>query len=504
MKERSLASPKAATLLTLKPNLCFAFLPVASSGIFPQPVTRQFFPLSGAFCRDAPRYLSIRTMSPATLQAPFRLLDLPPELIGNVCEHLADPDLKRIRGICRVLKAQSSATYGQCFFNHLIVVLHPISLMVFLEIARHPELSKYVTRVSISGERLSQHTSWPVDDWTMHTELQRSVQTSGLDVLILKEALLALENIKTIRIDTEQFFCGTEAGNHHHIGIGCGRTLMFKISSSSPLLGNHVEDNGISHVYQVVLQVLESIHLRIQVELEVVAFWAAQNDEDRLVQFFDVQSKIWKEHSSKKIRFVSFLGGINPEWISDLLESTTDVRRLEVTFPTLWDNHGENMQLCHSFSRTFRWPNLSYLHLEDVLINHAVFIEFLNAHRDTLEHIFFSSIGFPSGTWLEPIAAISKMSKLSSLFLQLLLEREPYSNSAASPVDLGIDTTSVHVQGIENVSLTLEALENNLITRPVRQYPFWGGEEEFYPHVVDLCKAAVTALYGCYSAEISE
>jgi hypothetical protein len=89
---------------------------------------------------------------------PFRILDLPPEIAGVVCEQLDNDSLISVRQVSRALEAQSKTAYGTRFFHQLIVILHPTSLAVLLEISRHKVLSKFVRRsrsVATSSARQS-------------------------------------------------------------------------------------------------------------------------------------------------------------------------------------------------------------------------------------------------------------------------------------------------------------------------------------------------------------
>jgi hypothetical protein len=115
----------------------------------------------------------------STYQAPFRLLDLPPELLGRVCDYLPDEQLKHIRLVCNTLQTHSMTAFGQRFFDHLIVIIHPASLAILFDIATHKQLSKYVKRVSVSGERIGQsiHTR---EDEQKHITQQQPVSLKSI------------------------------------------------------------------------------------------------------------------------------------------------------------------------------------------------------------------------------------------------------------------------------------------------------------------------------------
>ena len=163
-----------------------------------------------------------------TYQAPFRLLDLPPELLGRVCDYLPDEQLKHIRLVCNALQTHSMTAFGQRFFDHLIVILHPTSLAIFSDIAAHKQLWKYVRRVSVSGERIGQSINTK-EDTQKHITLQRGLEESGVDSAILLEAfprlktseqcVLTLSSINTTMIRTTTLDCivGVIICNQYHL-----------------------------------------------------------------------------------------------------------------------------------------------------------------------------------------------------------------------------------------------------------------------------------------------
>jgi len=95
-------------------------------------------------------------MNPTQSQPNFKILDLPPELLENVFDQLASsPDsLLAARFACRAFRDHSLVAFGTQFFTCLVAILHPISLMILLEIASHPNLSRFAMKIVISGERI--------------------------------------------------------------------------------------------------------------------------------------------------------------------------------------------------------------------------------------------------------------------------------------------------------------------------------------------------------------
>lgn len=166
----------------------------------------------------------------------FPILDLPAELVGAVCEQLDDATLVAIRQVSRAFRDHSYTAFGTYFFHHLVVILHPISLSRFLDICRHDKLSKYVRKVTVSGELLAEESS---------TELVRQAEAvqqcdpvnSAMQEKILVESFRTLVNLLHVRIDVASFDRAEDYGIAAD-GIRCARyTILcdtdYTYSSSS-------------------------------------------------------------------------------------------------------------------------------------------------------------------------------------------------------------------------------------------------------------------------------
>ena len=152
--------------------------------------------------------------SPRTEQtpvAPFRILDLPPELISSICSHLDDKEALGIRYICRALNEGSMPILGKRLFSHLIVILHPISLAALLEIAKHPRFFKYVEEVTVCGDRLGYEVldrgaRYEDEDDSVaeinnrdHRELHDSFEESEFPTVLLRHAFRSLPSLRVVR-----------------------------------------------------------------------------------------------------------------------------------------------------------------------------------------------------------------------------------------------------------------------------------------------------------------
>jgi len=83
---------------------------------------------------------------------PFRFLDLPIELGKSVIEQLGTSELVSMRSSCRALNSLSTDAFGS-YFNSVLAILLPQSLNMLCKLADSPKVSKYVRKVTISGEQ---------------------------------------------------------------------------------------------------------------------------------------------------------------------------------------------------------------------------------------------------------------------------------------------------------------------------------------------------------------
>lgn len=409
----------------------------------------------------------------------FRILDLPPELVHEICEQLSDGDLINVRRTCRALSAHSFTAFGTRFFGHLITILHPTSLTILLELARHPKLSKCVRKVTVSGERIG-HSILPMHtNMQPHFALQASIEKSGMDILILSESLRALKHVTEIQVDNCSYHADDEA-EYCEGGIKCGRKHLYRETVPSFMLGGG-SDMCYSRVYEVVLQALENAGAYAQIDLSFM--FCILRSEEGPVTLFDLQSAPWVENASSKLRRLHCLGFVDPAWSGNLVQSTTDIREL-----VLQGGH-ETTGLSKLSGETLHWPALCRLQLDEKLLIHDEFTAFLRNHQDTLESLHLQSIGFFNGTWVEPLGIMQNMPILRNLFLNLLLERLPYNDASNKFSRFSTESCTSLELGRANIPDTLEALVSEIRTTP---YDFGvrgkNPEDKFYD-IVDLRKA---------------
>ena len=425
----------------------------------------------------------------STYQAPFRLLDLPPELLGEVCGHLPDRQLKHIRLMCKALQTHSMTAFGKRFFDHLIVLLHPTSLAIFLDIAAHKELSKHVKQVSLSGERIGQSIDLEEDE-QKHIKLQQGLEKSGFDSAILMEAFPMLGNLRTVRIDIEQFqLCDN---SHNRLGLRCGSKHLKPMSAYS---GGRGEDQGYNRIYSLVLGVLEKTCLpRINLEM---AFWATPyqdgDGENNVRPYFDVQSPLWKDENAKRTRSLSFIGTVDVTWVGDLLQSAKDVCSVSVIRPAYCTDTG--FRIPYYSCTNSKWPKLTRLRLGNMETSHSGFLGLLKVHLNSLEEISIFAVGFVEGTWLCALTTLSRMPKLRALKLSDLFEREAYSHPNFSDYMSDFEeVVFLETMGVRKVTRTTKALCEGLATVSREKSTVEGEGRRSYAHLVNLRRGYAASL----------
>ena len=301
-----------------------------------------------------PSYAAVR---PST----FRILDLPAELIGTICDYVEQSDLSEMRLACMALKPHSITSFGTRIFNHLIVVLHPFSLDIVLEISRHAELSKFVKRVSVSGEHIKRRIT---DHDKMLYDMQASMEKSGQDTLILDEAFQNFQDLRSVMIDTISYLdLPPQAPDD---GLRCGRTLINPECDESeygPFLGGE----GYSWVYVLVFSTLQFTDEQHRIHL---GLGFGGNGDTKPAQF-DMHDESWINGLSRQVRRLEFAYNVDAAWYPTVLESATTLEHLLINFPF------KSFHLRRQDKDLYHWPQLSHLTLREAHFQHGDFTAFL-------------------------------------------------------------------------------------------------------------------------------
>ncbi|KAF2853817.1 hypothetical protein T440DRAFT_290451 [Plenodomus tracheiphilus IPT5] len=400
-------------------------------------------------------------MSTLPTMHPFKILNLPPEIVGNICECLDDIDLLHVRRVCKAVEAHSSTAFGKRFFHHLVAILHPTSLTTLLEIARHNVLSKFVRKVTMSGELIGQTIRSLDNDEQRHAGMQKSVANSGLDTMILTEVFRALKSIQVVSIDMGSFNNAEYFGVDEE-GLKCGR-LHMHIHPKNPEYDHTATDFSVSNrIYGIVLEALHQARISENDRLELL--FSPNEHGDGPLSFFDLTSAEWINFLSKKVQKISYGGFMDPRWVADLLRTTPNIHEFYLGgFESIVTLPISTVGTCH-------WARLRRLGLDELYLWHNEFKSLLYRHYGTLEHLHLQEVGLAGGTWVEPLEIIRDMKQLGFLFLNGLLESTSYHTSGQSfdqyedPDDsdsgemlLGLD--------YEDIQIAMNALLNDLATK---------------------------------------
>jgi hypothetical protein len=83
-----------------------------------------------------------------------RILDLPPELVKVVFDKLGSRTLLASRRVCRAFRDLSLTTLGLKFFEYVVVIIRPVSLVILELIADNTAISEFVHHLTVSGEEI--------------------------------------------------------------------------------------------------------------------------------------------------------------------------------------------------------------------------------------------------------------------------------------------------------------------------------------------------------------
>ena len=447
------------------------------------------------------------TRTKQTPVGPFRILDLPPELVSSICSHLNDEEALSIRYVCRTLNESSVPILGQRLFSHLIFILHPVSLAAFLDIAKHPRFSKYVEQVTVCGDRLGYEVldhgaKYEDEDDSVaeinnrdHRELHDSVEKPYFPAVLLRQAFRSLSSLEIVRIHSRGWYADEEGVVDE--GIACGRTSLFKDRYMRQ------SENYVLRVpiLQMTLPIIAEIDpeelLILDVELEAQEDLNLSRDEH---MSFD--HELWKTLTANREVRIKVSEGLGSRWIQQFLESASNADKINID-ALVYKDAGEPNRIGRFSSLTAlnSWPSLRSMILKYMALDRDTLVGILHAHRSKLTTITLSCLGFHHGTWHEPIGRLTTMTNLCRISLSNLLEEHPYwevegpIDTYQNPADLYyISSPLLRVESGGRLDLMkeiLNALLSNFHT--YEAYAVVYDSTKDFPHRVDLRQAAAIA-----------
>jgi hypothetical protein len=342
--------------------------------------------------------------------ASFRLLELPTELVARICDFLPNKELVLVRLTCRALKDTALNTFGKRFFHTLVVIIHPLSLNVLLEIARHPDLSKYVRAIHICHDQVR-----PRDTLASKVlfDMHLSMCNSGLDQVILGEVVRSLDNLKVVAIDNIR-------PRFHIVGLGkysfvwedayrcqaipCRWGHLWSLFCTEKADSDEYTEpfrrecfdnwqDSFMDVYNKVLQALTSITKPEKIRL----YWTISRRTDTASsnEPFQLKSDLAKVLKSC-VTTLKLRGNHTPKWNQDLLEMIRGVEKLQL------DGSYSAWNLAHYQGGTFCWPKLRSIALFKVVLSADTATQFFKTHAHNLEILIMDRVTFSDGrTWLD-------------------------------------------------------------------------------------------------------
>ncbi|KAI4633837.1 uncharacterized protein J4E87_001003 [Alternaria ethzedia] len=308
-----------------------------------------------------------------------------------------------------------------------------------------------------------------------HMDLQTSVERSRMDLMILTEVFREFNNLKSIQIDVESFR-GPRYIEDDEILLRCGRSSMFGLERSEGKSWEKGDDNGYNRVYRLTLHAIEQAEVDEKIELKL-EFWNSSHSGDAF-EYFDNNSRYWRERLCKKLRYVSTTNDMDPAWIGQLLRLSVGITKLELS-----QNH-TLLPLAREPAGTFFFPGLRHLNFTEVVIYHEELVAFLHLHTSILEDVVIQSVGLQHGTWHQPLHILETMPSLRKLWLSMLLEQAPYQDSPTNVWDLDFEIPAfLNVDVREDIELALSAMRAHPGT-DLANYDFDGPNGELYEYVV--------------------
>jgi hypothetical protein len=348
----------------------------------------------------------IRAALANKLDAPFRILDLPPELVQQIFAHLANESpsaLLPVRFACRAFQVHSLQAFGTSFFKHVIAILHPLSLTVLLEIASHPQLSKFVHQVTISGERIGGLIDLSgQENGQKLKDMQTSMEKSGMDRLMLTEVFRRLPHVMAVKIDNATYRCEDDGLD----GARCGTRYIFTDQEKPPY---QMKELGFNRAFEVVFACLHNTGLAGTFAIDINATVKALEPQNDVL--FDLTSFVWERMLAKTVFILKFSGELSSRWTLDLLQSLPNLHVFEVFIAD------DILELSHPDTGLFYWPNLHSLQLDDAYCHGRMLLEFLDAHKDTLSDLHLQGVELLTGSWKQLFAIMERIPALSYMFI---------------------------------------------------------------------------------------
>ncbi len=350
-------------------------------------------------------------MSDANLSSSFRILDLSAEVVESITSYLDDESILSVRQVCRALRTHSVFEFGKRFLSRVVVILHPLSLGMLLEIAQDLDLSRSVKCVTISGERIGGdlNLDTPMDKDKV-LDLQKRMDESSEDRQMLSEIFRGLVNLEKIELNNSSY---ADPGDR----LRCGREhLIAKGWVRSALERDDTVENNVIRVWNTVAATIENSPNRDRIEW-ILELDSSEEDVEQ-AEMFDPNSAPWTPDYGKRVAKICFYRGLPGGWGLDLLRSMANLEVFQIR------GNFKPFAFSHPATGMFVWPRVYTLWLNAIKVDQDSMMTFLGAHRDTILTMALYSVDVNQGSWLDIFECIAELPSLERLDISSLRQLE--------------------------------------------------------------------------------
>ncbi|OCL14879.1 hypothetical protein AOQ84DRAFT_370884 [Glonium stellatum] len=350
------------------------------------------------------------------------IVDLPNELMGEICGLLDTDAMFSLRLSCKELKRKTLYQFGTRFFRSMRFMIFPDSLKALLDISQSEELACFLRQVYIGTDELSSETLLlPKSCYDTYLDIlaeQIDMEKKGEDIAMLGTALSNLPNLDGVTITDEVAspLLGRPSENQESWGKCLVMKRLRKTVGPRAFINNIFQQDSSMHTYGLFHKALEMHKLR-RVELRVhcsASLWR------RTAPTIDEDNSLWPDptHLGK----VELLIPEGDTWLSPtnaLLFKPTHLRRLELMHLRLGCVTQCFIKIANSY-----FPSLRVLELRYCTVGTVELQRLLTKHSAILEQIKMKSCELEQLDWRPIFVTMQQMPKLGFLKLKKLHVRQ--------------------------------------------------------------------------------
>ncbi|KAF2659547.1 hypothetical protein K491DRAFT_712576 [Lophiostoma macrostomum CBS 122681] len=292
-----------------------------------------------------------------------------------------------------------------------------------------------------------------------------STERSGLDLLLLTEALRGFTNLSWVNVNPRpsRFSYPSMSELEHTIMCGLHMFRHDDTHASDPLWVPCLRLNAATNSRStgIVSTAMEAADLDSYVTLDLDLSYLDELPESG---HFDITSELWKKDTCQRVWYFGVLVSQQlASWSQDVLWETSDLRLLRLRS----DNHERHdISFSHYANGPFRWPHLHTLGLEYSQVPRDSFREFLAAHKDSLSRLgIFDSEARENGVvdvW-QPIFQSLRDLDLDDICFRRLHSRRTQSeanidNDGTASTELDTEFAELRIKGNDRIYTAMQTL----------------------------------------------